>query len=60
VNHGNQGNNLCQLGKGCGGRVCLVNDHGGDGGDGGGEEVPRGASDVCEGLRSVQKLGGLR
>lgn len=51
---------LCQLGKCCGGRVCLVNDHGGDGGGGGGEKVPRGVNDVCEGLRSVPGPGGLR
>jgi len=51
---------LCQLGKCCDGRVCLANDHVGDGGDGGGEEVPRGVSDACEVLQSVPGPGRLR
>lgn len=55
---------LCQVGKYCGGRVCLVNDvndrGGGGGSDDGGEGVPQGVSDVCEGLQSAPRPGEFR
>ena len=68
MNHGSQGNDLwernqvrgytsngvvsylCQLDRYCGGR----------GGDSGGEGVPWGVSNMCEGLQSAPRLGGLR